>query len=93
MILSKNVKVLKNVLVHGLLPCGETVLNHVEVEPIPVRYYLKNLNKSYLDLGCQFSQKQAKLELVKIQNPKFSYLKYTFNALTCFESNFSFSIS
>ena len=41
MILSKNVKVLKNVLVHGLLPCGETVLNHVEVEPIPVRYYIK----------------------------------------------------
>ena len=38
MILSKNVKVLKNVLEHGLPPCGETVLNHVEVELIPVRY-------------------------------------------------------
>ena len=37
MILSKNVKVLKNVLEHGLLPCGETVQNHVEVELIPAR--------------------------------------------------------
>ena len=37
MILSKNVKVLKNVLEHGLLPCGETALNHVEVELIHVR--------------------------------------------------------